>query len=172
VDAAPESSLLRLQVTELTGPKPYQRKYKDVAIAMGGNQVIALQDGDHPIRSRIQVELRSDRVEIESRILYRNAANNKQETFTPRACIRPLGVLRQQKQQLEFEKTRLGDPGRDEAKREQLNQLSALSGRVDAEIRYLERLTRLCAEQHAEARAHFRLYAMVEGHEVYLVRSD
>lgn len=172
VNAAPESSLLRLQITELTGTKPYQRKYKDVAIAMGRNQVIALQDGERPIHSRIQVELKSDRVEIESRILYRNAATSKQETFTPRVCIRPLGILRQQKQQLEFEKTRLGDPGRDEGKRQVLRQLTTASNQVSAEIRYLETLVRLCEQQHGEVLVHFRLYATIEGRQVCLARSD
>lgn len=172
VDAMPERSLLRLQITALTGPKPYQHTYEDVAIAADGNQVILLQEGENPIHSRVQLKLKADRIEIESRILYHNAATNDQEVFSPRVGKRQLETFRQRKQQLDLQRAALGDPGRDEAKRAQINQLAAASNRVGAQVRYLEGLIRLCEQQHSQVLAHFRLTATIDGHQVCLARSD
>jgi hypothetical protein len=173
VDALPEPSLLRFEIAELTGPQAYQRKYENVVIRMDGTRTITLQDGDRPIMARLSVTRGTNKIQIESRVLCHNAQSNRPDTFAPRVGKRELEKLRGAKQQLELQFAAVKEATQDNRDRlaDLSNQFNARITPLNGRIAYLEKLLRLCEQQHAEVLAHFRMYAAVEGHDVCLIQS-
>jgi len=174
VDALPQPSLLRFEITELAGPQPYQRKYENVTVKMDGTGIIALQDGERPIKARLSVTRGTNKIEIESRVLFHTARSKRPDTFAARIGNRQLEGLRRSKQQLEFQFAAMKDANKDKRDRlaELSNQFNAQITPLNAQIAYLEKLLRLCEQQHSEVLAHFRMYATVEGHDVCLIKSN